>query len=35
LTRLHRVDLPPEISTRDNLESPAMREGFSDEEDEA
>jgi hypothetical protein len=29
------ADLPPEISTRDNLESPSMREGFSDEEDEA
>src|SRR3954471_3052636 len=30
-----RVDLPPEIPTRDNLESPGMKEGFSDEEDEA
>lgn len=29
------TDLPPEIPTRDNLESPAMRKGFSDEEDEA
>jgi hypothetical protein len=28
-------DLPPENSTSDNLESPAMRKGFSDEEDEA
>jgi hypothetical protein len=27
-----RLDLPP---TRDNLESPVMRKGFSDEEDEA
>ena len=28
-------DLPPEISTRDNLESPVMERGFSNEEDEA
>jgi phosphopantetheinyl transferase len=28
-------DLPPENSTSDNLESPVMERGFSDEEDEA
>jgi hypothetical protein len=28
-------DLPPEISARDNLESPVIERGFSDEKDEA
>lgn len=32
---LYECDLPPEISTSDNLESPVMERGFSDEEDEA
>src|SRR5215831_4359711 len=30
----HRLDLPPGISARDNLESPVLERGFSNEEDE-